>query len=536
MISCPIISDDGIVVEGRLDPLSKQSLVLYALIVMTALCSFSGGYDSSVMTGINGMQPFKDRFNAGNSAHATGIIFSLYAVGQMSGALGGSVICDRLGRRAAMFAGSIIIILASTILTASRTRDQFLPGRFLLGVGVSFTEISAPTYSWQSLIVPLVEGSHDGFLPNVSALLRSGPLALPGHVLSGSIVGYVIAGSIVWGTSTMTTDWSWRIPLIIQIAPASIVASVVWFCDPNDAMVALEITEFKSKLNVGNIHQVLAFICPQVFYKYSNRNSCYDQRWWDFGPLFKTRNARWRSLMVIMMALFVQCSGSALGVYNFQIFQALGFNCAFPIYLHYIPFKSIKSEIAIRNEHGYHLYRLYYCIYLGRSGGRKLLVYGTLGCTISLALNAGFSAQWASYGDGPKDSRVGNAAAAAFFLFIAIFSFTYAPSQSLYCVECLETTARAKGMTLRTFITNVGNFITLYTTPIGLENLQWRFILVFVFVDLTETILWYFLCVETVGRTLEELDDIFNEKYPAKASLFKKKVMPFLIADYNATS
>ncbi|KAF8522493.1 general substrate transporter [Hysterangium stoloniferum] len=470
--------------QGKLDPLSKQSLVLYALIVMTALCAFSGGYDSSVMTGINGMQPFKDRFNAGNSAHATGIMFSLYAVGQMSGALGASVVCDRWGRRAAMFAGSIIIILATAVLVTSRTRDQFLVGRFLLGTGVSFSDISAPTYCIE--IAPFQwKGRMTGFYQ------------------IGSIVGYLIAASIVWGTSIMTTNWSWRIPLIIQIVPPSIVVFVVWFVDPNDAMVALEISEFKSKLNLGEVHQ----------------------HWWDFRPLFKTRNARWRSLMVVMMGLFVQCSGSALGVYNFQIFQALGFNCAFPIYLHYILFKSIKSEIAIRNEHGYCLYRLSYWIYLGRSGGRKLLVYGTLGCTISLALNAGFSAQWASYGDGYKDSRVGNAAASAFFLFIAVFSFTYAPSQTLYCVECLETTARAKGMTLRTFIYNLGSFITLYTTPLGLANLQWRFILVFVLVDLTETILWYFLCVETVGRTLEELDDIFNDKYPAKASQRERKVL-----------
>jgi len=148
---------------------------------------------------------------------------------------------------------------------------------------------------------------------------------------------------------------------------------------------------------------------------------------------------------------------------------------------------------------------------------RKVLVYGTFACSLMLGINAGLSAKWASYGDGPKDLTVGRLAATFFFLFGIVYSFTYTPLQSLYPAECLETTARAKGISMKIFVINITSFINLYCIPIGLQNIQWRFMLVYVFWDLLEAILWYFFCVETVGRTLEELDEVFSSKYPPRA-------------------
>lgn len=70
------------------------------------MCSCGNGYDGSLMTAINGMVPYQDRFNQGRdslsppsiSMHnvffdsikgqldvSTGIIFSIYTIGQMAG-------------------------------------------------------------------------------------------------------------------------------------------------------------------------------------------------------------------------------------------------------------------------------------------------------------------------------------------------------------------------------------------------------------------------------------------------------------------
>lgn len=36
-------------------------------------------------------------------------------------------------------------------------------------------------------------------------------------------------------------------------------------------------------------------------------------------------------------------------------------------------------------------------------------------------------------------------------------------------------------------------------------------------------LLWFLFCVETRGRTLEELEEVFNEPWPAMASARKRK-------------
>ena len=49
--------------------------------------------------------------------------------------------------------------------------------------------------------------------------------------------------------------------------------------------------------------------------------------------------------------------------------------------------------------------------------------------------------------------------------------------------------------------------------------------LVFVFWDAFEAIVWHVYCVETVGYTLEELDEIFSAPDPVKASKQTKKIL-----------
>ena len=65
------------------------------------------------------------------------------------------------------------------------------------------------------------------------------------------------------------------------------------------------------------------------------------------------------------------------------------------------------------------------------------------------------------------------------------------------------------------------SFINTFANSVGLQNLGWKYYFVFVAWDVCASVLWYFFCVETVGRTLEELDGVFEETWPARASVRK---------------
>ena len=82
---------------------------------------------------------------------------------------------------------------------------------------------------------------------------------------------------------------------------------------------------------------------------------------------------------------------------------------------------------------------------------------------------------------------------------------------------------------MKIFVISCTSFINLFCTPIAYGAIGWKYILVFVFWDAFEAVIWYFFCVETVGYTLEELQEIFEAPNPPKASVRMKKVSTLVL-------
>jgi hypothetical protein len=61
-----------------------------------------------------------------------------------------------------------------------------------------------------------------------------------------------------------------------------------------------------------------------------------------------------------------------------------------------------------------------------------------------------------------------------------------------------------------------------FVTAIALEAISWKYYLLFVALNLVYAGAWYIFGVETGGRTLEELDEVFSAKWPPTAS--RKKI------------
>ena len=59
---------------------------------------------------------------------------------------------------------------------------------------------------------------------------------------------------------------------------------------------------------------------------------------------------------------------------------------------------------------------------------------------------------------------------------------------------------------------------------IGLNNIKYNLVFIFVGWDCFESVIWYLFGVETVGRTLEELEEVFSARNPAAASKKKEKL------------
>jgi hypothetical protein len=139
-------------------------------------------------------------------------------------------------------------------------------------------------------------------------------------------------------------------------------------------------------------------------------------------------------------------------------------------------------------------------------------------CAGWLAICAGLQTEMANKGaETPKS--VAQGALAAYFLFSFTIMFTYTPLQAVIPAEALETTTRAKGLAVSTSIVGVMGFINQFCGPIALQNISYKYFWVFVGWDVVEAGFWYLFGVEGQGRTLEEMEWVYEQPNPVRASL-----------------
>ncbi|KAI3320185.1 lactose permease [Xylariaceae sp. AK1471] len=485
--------------ETKINKWSKESRTLYLAIFTSFLCACANGYDGSLLTGIIAMQQFQDVFKSGKTGPTVSLLFSLYTVGSIVGAPFAAAISDKLGRRKTMFFGGIIIIIGTIIISSSSTIAQFVVGRFILGVGIATMTVSAPAYAVE-ISPPHWRGRAVGFYN------------------CGWFGGSIPAAAIVYGTEFIPSNWSWRIPLILQAFACVVVMFTIWFIpesprwliangrtdealdflakyhgngDRNSRLVLLEIEEMKENIRIDGI----------------------DKRPLDYRPLFLTHNGRWRFAQVLMISIFGQFSGNGLGYFNATIFEQIGVTTVSK-QLAYNLLNSILSAVGALSA----------VALSDKMRRRPVLIYGTFACAVALALNSGLSAALYAQGDNIQGSYA-KGALASYFLFNIVFSFTYTPLQGIIPSEALETTMRAKGLAASAVIVNIVNFINQFAGPIALHNIGYKYIFVFVGWDLVETVSWFFFGVESQGRTLEQLEWVYDQPNPVKASQKIDKVI-----------
>jgi MFS family permease len=129
-----------------------------------------------------------------------GLITTIIFMGGFIGSFPASPVADRYGRKMGMYIGSFFTLTGTIIQTSAFGYAQFMVGRCLLGVGISFTSVAGPSMIAE-LAHPRQRGTVLGFFNTLW------------------YVGAIIAAWSSFGTGHMNTSWSWRIPSLIQAAP-----------------------------------------------------------------------------------------------------------------------------------------------------------------------------------------------------------------------------------------------------------------------------------------------------------------------------
>ena len=159
-----------------------------------------------------------------------------------------------------------------------------------------------------------------------------------------------------------------------------------------------------------------------------------------------------------------------------------------------------------------------------RWGRRRLMMYGAFGqCFCWLAITILLKIASREDVHSARQQQLGSAAVLFFFLFNCFFGATWQGVSWLYPTEINSTQNRIIGMSCGVATNWLINFGVVFVTPLGIARLGAQFYAIWTVLNGIIGLIIYVFYAETAGRSLEEIDRMFEE-HPT-VWVFTKKSM-----------
>jgi len=173
-----------------------ENVFIWSLVI--ALGGFLFGFDTAVISGAE--QSIQKYWGLNSFQH--GLTVSIALIGTVIGSLLGAIPCDRLGRKKTLYLIAILYLISSLGTSLSSNWYFFLFFRFLGGLGVGASSVTAPIY-----------------ISEISPAERRGKLVglFQFNVVFGIVISYL--SNYLIG---LTGEHSWRLMLGIQAVPSAI--------------------------------------------------------------------------------------------------------------------------------------------------------------------------------------------------------------------------------------------------------------------------------------------------------------------------
>ncbi|RSL52215.1 hypothetical protein CEP54_011016 [Fusarium duplospermum] len=323
-------------------------------------------------------------------------------------------------------------------------------------------------------------------------------------------VGNILAGWVTYGTNLhIKTSWAWRIPTILQAGFPSIAMALVLFLPESPRwLISKDRTEealaiFAKYRGEGDPNSPIVQLQYQQILEEHNHED--PGRWWDYRELVDTRSARYRIMLVVATAFFGQWSGNNVISYFL------------PEMLKKAGMTNSNTQLLINAINAVICWIAAMCgsMVLDKFGRRKMMMSGLMGCLAAYIMLTGFAANSNQH----KDLVYG--LIVAVYLFGICFATGMTPSATLYPMECLPNRTRAKGSSIKFLFMNIATMSNTYGISVGIKEIGWKLYLVYIVWIALEIAFMFVFFVETKGKNLEELSEIFEAKNPRKASTKK---------------
>ena len=434
-----------------------KNVFVWSLVI--ALGGFLFGFDTAVISGAE--QSIQKYWGLNSFQH--GLTVSIALIGTVIGSLLGAIPCDRLGRKKTLYLIAILYLISSLGTSLSSNWYLFLFFRFLGGLGVGASSVTAPIY-----------------ISEISPAERRGKLVglFQFNVVFGIVISYL--SNYLIG---LTGEHSWRLMLGIQAVPSAIFFLLLKFVPESPRWLIIK----RGKINEAR--DILNIINPATAEKIQSaivRSVQEEEKTVHKDPLFSVRY-KTPVMLAILFAVFNQVSGiNAIIYYAPRIFEMTGLGAN----------SSLLSTVGIGIVN--FSFTLLAMNFIDKIGRRTLMLIGSFGLILTLALvSSTFYFQ----------NFNGWAVTVYLLVYIAFFAFSQGAVIWVFISEIFPNQVRAKGQTLGSTTHWIMAACIAFSFPYLAEKAGGGNTFMFFSVMMCLQLLFVWkLMPETKGKSLEQIE------------------------------
>jgi sugar porter (SP) family MFS transporter len=433
-----------------------NSVLAWSMVV--ALGGFLFGFDTAVISGAEkSIQEFWHL-----SAFEHGLTISIALIGTVIGSLLGSRPSDHFGRKNTLYFVAIAYLISSLGTSLADNWYVFLIFRFLGGLGVGTSSVTAPIY-----------------ISEVSPADRRGRLVglFQFNVVLGILISYLSNYLI-----SQVGDASWRLMLGIQAVPSLVFLILIKFIPESPRWLVFAKDETDKALAILKIINPLN--CEQELANIVKASSTYSRVAKEnlFSGQYKTP-----IVLAVLFAFFNQVSGiNAIIYYAPRIFEMAGLGAH----------SSLLSTVGIGLIN--FMFTLIAINFIDKIGRRTLMLIGSVGLIGSLFL-VGYTFYSGHFS--------GFAIPVYMMIFIAFFAFSQGAVIWVFISEIFPNQVRAQGQTLGSATHWIMAAIIAFCFPYLAEKLGGATtFFFFAAMMVLQLIFVWRLMPETKGKSLEQIE------------------------------